>query len=52
MLDVWSAWYVHHATDAELDLSELCALKADYLETVLAAGLVAIESLPPPPEDA
>ncbi len=52
MLDVWSAWYVHHATDAELDLTELCALKADYLETVLAAGLVAIESLPPPPDEA
>jgi AcrR family transcriptional regulator len=52
MLDVWNAWYVHHATDTELDLSELCAIKAAYLETVLAAGLVAIESLPPAPEDA
>lgn len=52
MLDVWSAWYEHHAGDAELDLTELCAIKADYLETVLASGLVAIESLPPPPDDA
>ena len=52
MLDVWNAWYVQHAADTELDLSELCAIKAAYLESVLAAGLVAIESLPPPPEDA
>ncbi len=52
MLDVWNAWYVHHAGDADFDLGELCAIKADYLETVLASGLVAIESLPPPPDEA
>jgi AcrR family transcriptional regulator len=52
MLDVWAAWHLHHASDAELDLSELCAIKADYLETVLASGLIAIESLPPAPDEA
>jgi AcrR family transcriptional regulator len=49
MVDVWEAWYERHADDADFDLSELLAIKADYLERVLAAGLAGIESLPEPP---
>jgi AcrR family transcriptional regulator len=49
MLDVWNAWYEHHAGDADFDPSEVFTIKAEYLETVLAAGWIAIESLPAPP---
>jgi TetR/AcrR family transcriptional regulator, regulator of mycofactocin system len=49
ILDVWNAWYEQHAGDPELDLAEVLALKADYLERALAAGLKAIGSIPTPP---
>ena len=50
MLDVWNSWHKQHASDSHLDLNDLLALKAEYLERALDAGLQAIELLPNPPE--
>jgi AcrR family transcriptional regulator len=49
MVDVWNDWYAHHAGVADVDLSEVTTLKADYLRDALAAGLRAIQLLPPQP---
>jgi hypothetical protein len=49
MVDVWNDWYAHHAGVADVDLAEVTTLKADYLRGALAAGLQAIELLPPQP---
>jgi AcrR family transcriptional regulator len=49
MVDVWEAWYEQHADSPTFDLNHLIAVKAEYLERVLAAGLTAIEALPSPP---
>ena len=49
MIDVWQAWYEQHVGDADFDLGSMIAIKADYLEQVLNAGLAAIDSLPAPP---
>ena len=48
MSEVWEIWYEQHAADHDFDLSEVLALKADYLAPALAAGLEAIASLPGP----
>jgi AcrR family transcriptional regulator len=50
MVDVWETWYEQHVDDAHFDVSQVLSLKADYLERVLSAGLVAIVSLPEPPD--
>jgi AcrR family transcriptional regulator len=49
MVDVWNDWYAHHAGVADVDLTEVTTLKADYLRGALAAGLQAIQLLPPQP---
>ena len=49
MMDVWNSWYAQHSGDADFDPAQVLALKADYLERALNAGLVAVESLPSPP---
>jgi AcrR family transcriptional regulator len=48
MLDVWKAWHETHASDEPEDISEICAVKADYVRRALAAGLEAVELLPRP----
>jgi AcrR family transcriptional regulator len=52
MTEVWLAWYEHHMSDATFDPTELVAIKAEFLEKALNAGLAAIQTLPAPPEDA
>ncbi len=52
MAEVWLAWYEHHMSDANFDPTELVALKADFLEKALNAGLAAIQTLPAPADDA
>ena len=52
MAEVWLAWYEHHMSDASFDPTELVAMKADFLEKALDAGLAAIQSLPAPPDEA
>jgi AcrR family transcriptional regulator len=49
LVDVWAAWYEQNADSAEFDLSRVIAIKADYLERVLKAGLAAVDALPPLP---
>lgn len=51
MLDVWNAWYEYHASDTDFDPTEVFAIKADYLETVFAAGMTAIGTLPALPHE-
>ena len=48
MLDVWTAWQETHASDEDVDLKELCEVKADYIRRALEAGLQAVELLPRP----
>lgn len=47
MSEVWETWYEKHVADAEFEPAAVLALKAEYLEPALAAGLRAIASLPP-----
>jgi AcrR family transcriptional regulator len=49
LVDVWAAWYEQNADSPDFDLSRVIAIKAEYLERVLTAGLAAAEALPPPP---
>jgi AcrR family transcriptional regulator len=49
MLDVWRSWYERHSGDADFDPAQVFALKADYLERALNAGLTAVETLPSAP---
>ncbi len=51
MVEVWNAWYEQHASDVSFDPSEVIALKAEFLEKALRAGLVAIRTLPAPPDE-
>jgi hypothetical protein len=51
MGEVWQAWYEHHVSDASFDPTELIALKADFVEQALNAGLSAIQTLPSMPDD-
>jgi AcrR family transcriptional regulator len=50
MLEAWSVWYEKHATDAEFQLDELLAAKADYVLRVLESGRDYIDRLPAPDE--
>jgi hypothetical protein len=50
MIEVWEAWYPRHAADVDFDPSSLVAIKADYLERALDAGMAAVGTLPQPPE--
>ena len=45
---IWSSWWEAHASDLDFDPTRVFALKADYLDRALNAGLVAIEALPTP----
>jgi hypothetical protein len=45
MLEAWSAWWEKHATDADVQLTEALAAKAEYVARILERGLVFIESL-------
>jgi AcrR family transcriptional regulator len=49
MLDVWESWYKQHAGDVDFDPGQVLAIKAEYLERVLTAGLAAVATLPSPP---
>jgi len=48
MTDVWSAWHAKHVADEPFDLGTMFAIKAEYVESALSAGLAAIETLPRP----
>ena len=48
MVAIWSSWWEAHASDLDFDPTQVFALKADYLDRALNAGLVAIEALPTP----
>ena len=48
MLDVWAVWQETHASDEDVDLKGLCAVKADYVRRALEAGLQAVDLLPRP----
>jgi AcrR family transcriptional regulator len=45
ILDVWKAWDVHHGADSEVDLDEMTAMQAAYLERVLESGMAAVAAL-------
>jgi AcrR family transcriptional regulator len=48
MLDVWVVWQETHASDEDVDLKELCEVKADYVRRALEAGIQAVDLLPRP----
>jgi AcrR family transcriptional regulator len=48
MLEAWGAWYEKHATDADFQLEEMLAAKAEYVLRVLECGLEYVDRLPVP----
>jgi TetR/AcrR family transcriptional regulator, regulator of mycofactocin system len=49
IVEVWTAWYAQHFADVDFDVMQVLALKGEYLERLLAAGLAAVQTLPAPP---
>ena len=52
MVEAWSAWFEKHATDADFQLSEALAAKAEHVVRLLESGLEFVDLLPALPEPA
>ena len=52
MVEAWSAWFEKHATDADFQLSEALAAKAEHVVRLLESGLELVDLLPALPEPA
>jgi AcrR family transcriptional regulator len=52
MMEAWEAWFEKHATDADFQLSEALAAKAEHVVRLLEGGLAFVDSLPALPDSA
>jgi AcrR family transcriptional regulator len=48
MVEAWAAWFERHATDADFQLEEALAAKAEHVVALLERGLDCVELLPLP----